>query len=45
MRENNIIPKTVKKFNPTTNSNHNYPVAPNLLNRNFNIDKPKESLI
>ena len=45
MRENNIIPKTVKKFNPTTNSNHNYPVAPNLLNRNFNIDKPNSAWV
>ena len=45
MRENNIIPKTVKKFNPTTNSNHNYPVAPNLLNRNFNIDKPAQTYV
>jgi len=40
MRENNIVPKTVKKFKATTNSNHNYPVFPNLLNRNFKVDKP-----
>ncbi len=40
MRENNIIPKTVKKFKATTNSNHNYPVAENLLNRNFNVAAP-----
>ncbi len=45
MRENNIIPKTVKTFKPTTNSNHNYPVAPNLLNRNFNIDKPNSAWV
>ena len=38
MRENNIVPKTVKKFKATTNSKHNYPVAPNLLNRNFKVD-------
>ena len=40
MRENNIIPKTVKKFKATTNSNHNYPVAENILNRNFNVGAP-----
>ena len=40
MAENNIVPKTVTKFKATTNSNHNYPVSPNLLNRNFNVDAP-----
>lgn len=35
MDENNIIPKTIKKFKATTYSDYNYPVAPNLLNRNF----------
>lgn len=37
MAENNIVPKTVKKFKATTYSNHNCPVAPNLLNRNFQV--------
>ena len=37
MAENNIVPKTVKKFKATTYSNNNYPVAPNLLNRNFQV--------
>lgn len=40
MAENNIVPKTVTKFKATTISNHNYPVSPNLLNRNFNVDAP-----
>ena len=40
MRENDIVPKTVKKFKATTNSNHDYPAAPNLLNRNFTVTKP-----
>jgi putative transposase len=40
MAENNIVPKTVTKFKATTNSNHNYPVSTNLLNRNFNVDTP-----
>lgn len=37
MDENNIVPKTIKKFKATTYSDHNYPVAPNLLNRNFQV--------
>jgi putative transposase len=37
MAENNIVPKTIKKFKATTYSNHDYPVAPNLLNRNFQV--------
>jgi transposase InsO family protein len=40
MRENNIVPITVKKFKATTNSNHDYTVSPNLLNREFNVDAP-----
>lgn len=29
-----------KKFRRTTDSKHNLPVAPNLLNRNFQVDRP-----
>jgi len=29
-----------KKFKVTTNSKHSLPVAPNLLNRNFDVDRP-----
>lgn len=39
MAENELIPKTVKKFKATTYSNHDYPVAPNLLNRNFSVER------
>jgi transposase InsO family protein len=38
MAENNIISKTVKKFKATTYSNHDYPVAPNILSRNFKVE-------
>lgn len=31
--------KTKRKFKSTTNSNHNLPVAPNLLNQQFDIDQ------
>jgi len=35
-----LICKAAKKYKPTTNSNHKLPVAPNLLDRNFSIDRP-----
>ena len=35
MREENIFAKSKKKFRVTTDSKHNYPIACNLLNRNF----------
>ena len=40
MRDNNIKAKRSKKFKATTNSKHNYPVADNLLNRQFEVDCP-----
>ncbi|SHI29189.1 Integrase core domain-containing protein [Desulfosporosinus lacus DSM 15449] len=45
MRENGIRSKTVKKYKATTNSNHNLPVAENLLNRNFSADKPNQKWV
>jgi len=35
MRENGIRAKTKKKFKVTTDPDHDFPVSPNLLNRNF----------
>ena len=35
MRKAGIRSRARKKFKPTTNSRHNHPVAPNLLNQNF----------
>ncbi len=40
MREMNLKCKTVKKFVATTDSKHDEPVAPNLLNRQFNVKTP-----
>jgi transposase InsO family protein len=37
MREHGIRAKRGRKYKVTTNSNHNYPVAPNLLNRQFEV--------
>ena len=38
MRANGIQAKTKRKFKVTTNSDHDYPIAPNLLNQNFETD-------
>jgi putative transposase len=37
MSKANIRSVTKRKFRTTTNSKHNYPVAPNLLNRKFKV--------
>ena len=40
MNENGIRSKIVKKYKATTNSNHSYPVYPNLLIQQFQTEKP-----
>lgn len=40
MREAGLRAKTKRKFKATTMSKHNLPVAENLLDRNFSIDRP-----
>ncbi len=45
MREHGIAAKTKKKFKATTNSRHALPVAPNLLNRGFNVGRPDEAWV
>jgi putative transposase len=40
MRENDMICKTRRKFKATTNSKHNKPIAPNLLNQQFSVEAP-----
>ena len=37
--------KQVRKFNATTNSNHDLPVAPNLLEQNFDSTRPNETWV
>lgn len=39
MKENGLKSKVVKKYKATTNSNHNLPVAENILNRKFYAEK------
>ncbi len=37
MQEENLLVQTKRKFKVTTDSNHNKPIAPNLLERNFDV--------
>lgn len=37
-----LVSKAAKKYKATTNSNHNLPVAPNLLNQDFKVSKPNK---
>lgn len=45
MRENGWRAKAAKKFKATTNSNHQLPVAPHLLQQNFFSYKPNEKWV
>ncbi len=45
MRLNGVFRKCRRKFKVTTDSKHNMPVAPNLLNREFAVDKPNKAWV
>ena len=40
MREEGLVAVQRRKFKATTNSKHNWPIAPNLLERNFSVGEP-----
>jgi transposase InsO family protein len=42
MKKAGMISKRRKKFKATTNSKHNLPVAPNLINQDFTADQPND---
>ena len=42
MRQMGLKAKTPKRFKLTTDSRHSFPVAPNVLNRDFNVDAPNK---
>ena len=45
MRKAGIRSRTKKKFKATTNSKHNLPVAPNLLNQDFAVEAPDRTWV
>lgn len=45
MREHGWRAKASRKFKATTNSNHQLPVSPNLLQQNFNAYAPNEKWV
>ena len=45
MKENDLKSRVVKKYKATTNSNHNLPVAENILNREFNAYLPNQKWV
>ncbi|MBW2305076.1 MAG: IS3 family transposase, partial [Deltaproteobacteria bacterium] len=45
MRKAGIRSRVKRKFKATTNSKHNLPVAPNLLNQNFNVAAPNRTWV
>ncbi len=42
MKENGIKVRRNKKFKATTDSNHSFNIAPNLLNRDFSAERPNQ---
>lgn len=45
MRENGLVSRSKRRFRRTTNSNHAFPVAPNVLGRNFAAKAPNEAWV
>ena len=45
MNENSLVSVLKAKYKATTNSNHKYPIAPNLLNKTFTADKPNQKCV
>lgn len=42
MRENGLVARPKKRYRVTTQSEHDHPIAPNLLERNFTADAPNK---
>jgi len=42
MRDNGIQARRKRRFVRTTDSKHGFPVAPNVLNREFTVEQPNE---
>ena len=42
MKANNLFARRKRKFRFTTDSNHNYPIAPNILNQDFTVARANQ---
>lgn len=42
MRANGLFARKKRRFIPTTDSKHNYPIAPNILNREFDVERENQ---
>lgn len=42
MRENGFVGRLKRKFKVTTDSTHDFPVSPNLVNREFTVEQPNK---
>lgn len=42
MQQNEIQARTRRKYKPTTDSKHDLPIAPNVLDREFTVEEPDE---
>jgi len=42
MRREGLAARKKRRFRRTTDSNHSFPIAPNLLARNFTVDAPNK---
>ena len=42
MKRQNLRAKAARKYKATTNSKHNLPVAPNVLQQNFSAEAPNQ---
>ena len=40
MRDNGLVARQKRKYKVTTDSSHDYPISPNLVNRNFSVEFP-----
>jgi len=45
MRREGIVGRRKKRFRKTTDSNHSHPIAPNVLERNFDVDLPNAAWV
>ena len=45
LKRQGLVAKAAKKFKATTDSNHDLPVAPNLLDQDFSADAPNQKWV